>query len=69
MSPSPPNERLRERSLLVALLALLLFASPLTLWWAAEGAHWLLPYLLWLAIILLAGVLHLRFGRRGDEGP
>ena len=42
--------------LLLAALALLLFASPLTAWWSALGAPWYLPYLLWLLLILLAAL-------------
>ena len=49
-----------DRGILLALLAVLLFASPLTRWWSAVGAPWYLPYLLWLGVILLAAWLQQR---------
>jgi len=53
--------RLRESALLLALFALFLFATPLTIWWASDRAHWLFPYALWLLVILLAAWLQRRY--------
>lgn len=53
--------RLRESALLLALFALFLFATPLTIWWASDRSHWLLPYALWLLLILLAAWLRRRY--------
>ena len=63
MAPLPDPEKLKERTLLAFVLALLLFASPLTVTWAASGGSWLLPYLFWLVIILAGAWVHLRYGR------
>jgi fatty acid desaturase len=65
MAAQPDNERQTERALLLTLLALFLFASPFTLWWAAAGSPWFLPYLLWLLIILAGAWLGL-WQRRHD---
>ena len=51
---SPPStDRQLDVVLLLALLAVLLFASPLTAWWASPGSPWYLPYLLWALLIVL----------------
>ena len=63
MSPEPPRQR--ESTLLLLLLALFLFASPFTFWWASIDSPWLLPYLLWLLIILLGAWLR-ALARRHD---
>ena len=39
--------------MLLFLFGLLLFCSPLALWWAAVATAWYLPYVLWLALIAL----------------
>ncbi len=60
----PPNQdKLKERSLLLVLLTLLLFASPLTMTWASSSVSWLLPYILWLLVIAIGAWLHYRYGR------
>jgi hypothetical protein len=63
MALQPNQDKLKERTLLLVLLVLFLFASPLTMTWARSGASWLLPYMLWLLIILIGGWLHYRYGR------
>ena len=60
MIGSADNERHFDRAILLALFAVLLFASPLTRWWSAVGAPWYLPYLLWLGVILLGAWLQQR---------
>lgn len=54
------SERFIDRVILLFLFALLLLLSPFTDWWADGGAHWLTPYLLWLALILLMALLQRR---------
>ncbi len=61
----PPVHHHRDLAVLLALLIVLLFASPLADWWAVAGAPWYLPYLLWGAVIALAGLAAAR--RRPDE--
>ncbi|MFM1892745.1 MAG: hypothetical protein RLZ44_1822 [Pseudomonadota bacterium] len=63
--PLRPNSDLRDSSVLIALLGLLFFASPLVTWWAADGALWYVPYLLWALIIVLAGLIHALHARHG----
>ncbi len=53
-----------DRVILLFLLALFLFASPLTRWWATSSTPWYAPYLIWLALIVLIGAL----SRRWDRG-
>ena len=58
---SSESGRHLDRVVLLFLFALFLFASPLVAWWAGPGRPWYLPYLLWLAVVLLA--LWLQRGR------
>ncbi len=59
--PDPHDlQREKEHSLLLTLLALFLFASPLTVWWASGHHPWYVPYLLWLLLILAGAWLQLR---------
>ena len=60
MHQRPEPERRYDLVILLGVLALLLFASPLTSWWASRGSPWYLPYLLWLLIILLGAWLQRR---------
>lgn len=55
-------ERQRESTLLLTLLGLFLFTSPLTQWWAGENNPWYLPYQLWLLLILIGLWISRRFG-------
>ncbi|MEJ2343892.1 MAG: hypothetical protein P8076_10385 [Gammaproteobacteria bacterium] len=61
LGPSEPDKHL-DRVILLFMLALLLFASPLVAWWSAPGRPWFLPYLLWLLVIVLG--LWLQWRRR-----
>ena len=60
-----PTNDLRDSSGLIALLGILFFGSPLIDWWVSADNPWYLPYLLWLIIIVLAGLIHLRHSRHG----
>lgn len=40
-----------ERTLLLVLIALALFASPLMFAWAQDTSPWFIPYALWAAVI------------------
>lgn len=44
----------RDRAVLLGLLTLALFAAPDISWWLGMSPPWYLPYLLWLAVIVLA---------------
>lgn len=58
----PPENDLRDASVLIGLLAVLLFASPLLSWWTRSGSPWYLLYLLWLIVIGLGALIHSRSG-------
>jgi hypothetical protein len=50
----------------LALLVLLLFAAPSASWWLATSPPWYLPYLLWLAVIVLAAWQARRSAKHDD---
>ena len=58
----PSETRARELALLVFFLSLLLIASPLRLLWARDGTHWLVPFGLWLGVVLLGALAAHRRG-------
>jgi uncharacterized membrane protein len=60
--------RARELSLLAFGIAVLLVASPLRLLWARDGTHWLVPFGLWLGVVLL-GALAAHRRERKKGGP
>ena len=51
------REQLIEHSLLLALLILLLFSSPILAWWSEPDSPWYVPYLIWLFIIFLIALI------------
>jgi hypothetical protein len=53
MNLPPENGRPFDRTVLLLLLALLLFASPFTRWLATDTLPWYLPYLVWAVLIVL----------------
>ena len=64
--PSPnASRRALDRTVLVLIAALLVFASPFTRWWAQGDPPWYLPYLLWGGVLLLIYLLQ-RWQRRDD---
>lgn len=64
MMGSPEPGKYLDRAILLFLLGVLLFASPLTSWWSAPGRVWYLPYVLWLVLIALGFVLQRQRDRR-----
>jgi hypothetical protein len=56
----PSESRSRELSLLAFSIAMLLLASPLRLLWARDGTHWLVPFVLWFAVVALAALAAFR---------
>ncbi len=53
MRETPPPERQLDRTLALGLLILLLLSAPIMIWWTSPDSPWYVPYLLWLAIILV----------------
>jgi len=54
-----------DRVLLLLLLAVFLFLSPFTAWWAAAEPPWYVPFLLWAGLIALVAVEQTR--RSADD--
>lgn len=54
-----------DKTVLLLLLGLLMFASPLLPWAAGLGAPWYLPYLLWALLIVIIALA--QGGRRFDD--
>ncbi|MGM0677285.1 hypothetical protein [Ectothiorhodospira marina] len=52
-----------DKTLILFLLGVLLFASPLVDWWSRPGMPWYLPYLLWGGLIGLGILIQLGRGR------
>lgn len=63
--PSAPDNDYRDASVLVALVTLLFFASPLIEWWSREITLWYFPFLLWLLVIGMGLLIHAWRGRHG----
>ncbi len=49
----PPSNESTDKSLVTALILLLIFATPFTSLWSRSELPWYVPYLLWLGVILL----------------
>jgi drug/metabolite transporter (DMT)-like permease len=60
MTRLPETDPPVDTLVLLILFGVLLFASPVVLWWTDPQSPWYLPYLLWLLLIGLGGWL---FGR------
>jgi Na+-driven multidrug efflux pump len=54
MPESTSESRPNEITIIVVLIALLILLPPILVLWAFEGSYWLMPYLVWSAIILLS---------------
>jgi hypothetical protein len=67
MTRPPENDPPVDTLVLLILLGILLFASPVILWWTDPESPWYLPYLLWLLIIALGGWLFSRHGGSNTE--
>lgn len=50
-------------TVVVFLVALFVFASPFTDWWADIGPPWYVPYLMWLGITLATAAITRRIRR------
>ncbi len=57
MASDKHNAHTVERTLVALAVALMLFLSPLTEFWASLSAPWYSPYLVWLLAILIVFLL------------
>jgi len=53
-SPSKSKSRPNEMTIIVVMITLMLLLPPIVVLWAFDGSYWLMPYLVWSAIILLS---------------
>lgn len=64
MTRPPEADPPADTLVLLILFGLLLFASPVILWWTDRESPWYLPYVLW---FLLIGLGIWVFSRRQDR--
>ncbi|MEJ2609443.1 MAG: UTP--glucose-1-phosphate uridylyltransferase [Candidatus Thiodiazotropha sp.] len=62
----PPNQQI-DRTLALGLLILLLFSTPIMMWWTTPGSPWYLPYLLWLGVIIIIAWMNHKPRIRSDS--
>jgi len=63
MRPTSDNGKYLNLVLVAFLVAVFVFASPFYLLWMTPGTPWYVPYLIWLAVIVMTGVVQLWRGR------
>jgi hypothetical protein len=63
MRPAPDNGKYLNLVLVTFLVAVFVFASPFYLLWMAPDTPWYVPYIIWLAVIVMAGAVQLWRGR------
>ncbi|MBT3204505.1 MAG: hypothetical protein HOM14_13290 [Gammaproteobacteria bacterium] len=66
MPKQSKNSNSSERTLMVVLLVLVIFLSPMSNFWAAMDAPWFSPYLAWAVAIFLSWLLQ-RYLREPDS--
>lgn len=59
MEPRVPDKTI-ERTLLLVLFMLVLFASPVMFAWAADDSPWYTPYALWAGVVAAAAYINHR---------
>lgn len=59
MRQQPDSNKYFDAVIVVFFCAAFLFVSPFLFVWSFPAAPWYLPYLLWAAVILLAGIIQL----------
>lgn len=63
MRPASDNGKYLNLVLVAFLVAVFVFASPFHLLWMTSDTPWYVPYLIWLAVIVMTGVVQLWRGR------
>jgi hypothetical protein len=63
MRPASDNGKYLNFVLVAFLVAAFVFASPFYLLWMAPGTPWYVPYLIWLAVIVMTAAVQLWRGR------
>ena len=65
MATRSDNGRYLNLVLVAFLVAVFLFASPFYLLWMSPETPWYVPYLIWLGVIVMTGIVQLWRGRDG----
>jgi hypothetical protein len=65
MGPRADNDKSLNLVLVTFIVAVFLFASPFYLLWMVPDNPWYLPYLIWLAIIVITGIVQYWRDRHG----
>lgn len=63
MRPGADNRKFLNLVLVAFIVAAFVFASPFHLLWMAPETPWYVPYLIWLAVIVMTGIVQHRRGR------
>jgi len=63
MGPGADNGKSLNLVLVTFIVAVFLFASPFHLLWMAPGTPWYVPYLIWLGVIVMTGIVQYWRGR------
>lgn len=63
MGPAGDNAKSLDVVLAAFIVAVFLFASPIHMLWMSPGTPWYVPYLIWLGVIVMTGVLQHWRGR------
>ncbi len=63
MRPGADNGKFLNLVLVTFFVAAFVFASPFHLLWMVPEAPWYVPYLVWLAVIVMTAIVQYRRGR------
>lgn len=65
MGPGADSGKFLNVVLVTFIIAVFLFASPFFMLWMSPGSPWYVPYLIWLAVIIMTGIVQHWRGRHG----
>lgn len=57
MGPGVKRGKYLNVVLVTFMIAVFLFASPFYLFWMSPGTPWYVPYVIWLAVIVMTGIV------------
>lgn len=57
MGPGVERGKFLNVVLVTFMIAAFLFASPFYLFWMSPGTPWYVPYVIWLAVIVMTGIV------------
>ena len=67
MNKQGKSTSIKERSIVVLLLTLLIILPPLLGLWSHEDSHWFTPYLIWSGLITAAYLLQRQLRREASD--